>query len=141
MSKDELIKKLNEDLANEFSAIIQYLTYAAKVTGPFRPQLKDFFLAEVTDEQGHAQFLADKIISLGGSPVTVPSPVPEATTNREMVEAVMKAETKAIQNYTERAEQAAELGYKALSIDLEDMIRDETNHKEESQKILSGWSI
>ena len=59
MDKRSLIQHLNEDLAGEFGAIIQYLTYAAKATGPYRPQLAQFFLAEVADEQMHAQFLAN----------------------------------------------------------------------------------
>ena len=66
MDKKKLIKRLNEDLAGEFGAIIQYITYAAKATGPYRPQLAQFFLAEVADEQAHAQFLANKIVALGG---------------------------------------------------------------------------
>lgn len=43
MNKEKLIKKLNEDLAGEYSAIIQYTSYAAKATGPYRPQLVQFF--------------------------------------------------------------------------------------------------
>src|SRR3712207_5120845 len=88
MDKKELIAKLNEDLAGEFSAIIQYITYAAKATGPYRPQLAQFFLTEVADEQGHAQFLANKIVALGGEPTTMPRPVTAAKSNREMLEAV-----------------------------------------------------
>ncbi|MBT5953898.1 ferritin-like domain-containing protein [bacterium] len=141
MTKQDFIDELNKDLANEFSAIIQYTIYAAKVMGPFRPELAKFFLEEVSDEQEHAKFLADKIITLGGTPTTIAANVAEASTNREMLEEVMKAEDKAIQAYTKRAEQASELGYKALSMDLEDMIRDETNHKEEVSKILQGWTL
>ena len=44
MTKQQLIERLNEDLAGEYGAIIQYLTYAAKATGPYRPQLAEFFL-------------------------------------------------------------------------------------------------
>ena len=33
MTKDELVKGLNEDLAGEFQAVIMYVTYAATVTG------------------------------------------------------------------------------------------------------------
>lgn len=54
MDKSTLISRLNEDLAGEFGAIVQYVTYAAKSTGPYRPQLSQFFLAEVADEQLHA---------------------------------------------------------------------------------------
>ncbi|MCG8608606.1 ferritin-like domain-containing protein, partial [bacterium] len=64
MDKETLIKNLNEDLSGELGAIVQYLTYAAKATGPYRPQLSQFFLSEVTDEQMHAQFLANKIVAL-----------------------------------------------------------------------------
>lgn len=78
MNKQTLINNLNDDLAGELSAIIQYLTYAARVTGPYRPQLSQFFLTEVADEQLHAQFLANKIVALGGEPTTTPRPVPAA---------------------------------------------------------------
>lgn len=141
MSNQQLIDLLNQDLANEFSAIIQYTTYAAKVTGPFRPELSQFLLAEVADEQGHAKFLADKILVLGGEPTTQAAGVAHASTNKTMLEEVLKAENKAILAYTERAEQAAALGHKALSLDLEDMIRDETRHSEELTKILNGWDL
>lgn len=141
MDKASLIIALNEDLKNEFSAIIQYITYAARVTGPFRPELSKFFLAEVSDEQTHAQFLANKIVTFGGVPTTESSQVPEATNNKEMLEEILKAETRAIAAYTQRAKQAEALGFKSLSIDLEDMIRDETNHKEEVEKILKDWNL
>jgi bacterioferritin len=82
MDKQKLINKLNEDLANELSAIIQYITFSAQVTGPFRPQLASFFLKEVPDEQGHAEFLANKVVALGGVPTTVPALVASAETNK-----------------------------------------------------------
>ena len=72
MTKDELISGLNKDLSGEFSAIIQYIIYAAQSTGPYRPQLAQFFLKEVADEQMHAQFLANKIVALGGKPTAQP---------------------------------------------------------------------
>lgn len=55
MDKKTMIKNLNNDLEGELSAIIQFITYAAKVTGPYRPQLSEFFLTEVSDKQVHAQ--------------------------------------------------------------------------------------
>lgn len=141
MTLDTFIAKLNQDLANELAAVIQYSTYAAKVTGPFRPQLAQFFLTEVADEQGHAQFLANKIVNLGGEPTTVPAAVPVVHGNKAMLEAILAAETQAVIAYTARAEEAAALGLKGLSVDLEDMIRDETNHKEETQRILRDWQL
>ena len=141
MDKASLIEKLNEDLAAELSAIIQYTTYAAKATGPFRPQLSAFFLEEVPDEQGHALYLANKIVAMGGEPETVPRPVPPAASNREMLEAVLAAERRAIAEYTQRAQQADELGDKGLVVQLEDMVRDESEHAEETERILRDWPL
>lgn len=141
MDKNTLIEKLNEDLADELSALIQYTVYAAKVTGPYRPQLVQFLLDEVPDEQGHATFLANKIVALGGEPTTTPSPVKKANTNQEMLEAVLEAETKAVAGYSERAEQAEAFGDKGLQVQLEDMVRDETEHREETARILRDWPL
>jgi bacterioferritin len=141
MTKQELITRLNEDLAGELSAIIQYVTYAAKATGPYRPQLSQFFLAEVADEQLHAQFLANKIVALGGEPTTVPRDVPAAATNREMLEAILAAERRATQDYTQRALDAEAFGDKGLMVQLEDMVRDESGHSEETERILRDWPL
>lgn len=141
MDKQTLIDHLNEDLAGELSAIIQYITYAAKATGPFRPELAEFFLAEVADEQGHAQFLANKIVALGGEPTTQPRAVPSARTNQEMLKAVLEAEQRAVEDYTERAQEADEFGDKGLVVQLEDIVRDETTHSEETERILRDWPL
>jgi bacterioferritin len=141
VDKQQVIQRLNEDLAGEFGAIIQYLTYAAKATGPYRPQLAQFFLAEVIDEQGHAQFLANKIVALGGDPTTQPRPVPAAHSNRQMLQAVLEAERKAIADYTQRAKDAELLGDKGLVVQLEDMVRDESTHAEESERMLRDWPL
>jgi bacterioferritin len=141
MDKQTLIDNLNQDLAGELSAIIQYITYAAKATGPYRPELAQFFLAEVADEQLHAQFLANKIVALGGEPTTVAAPVPPASSNREMLEAILAAELKAGKDYTLRALEAEEYGDKGLVVQLEDMIRDETGHSEETERMLRDWPL
>jgi len=141
MDKQTLIDNLNKDLANELSAIIQYITYAAKATGPYRPQLSAFFLQEVADEQLHAQFLANKIVALGGEPTTVPTPVPAAANDRQMLQAVLAAEREAVEGYTQRAKEAEEYGDKGLMVQLEDMVRDESGHSEETERILRDWPL
>lgn len=141
MDKATLIKNLNSDLADELSAIVQYTVYAAQATGPYRPQLTEFFLQEVPDEQGHAQFLANKIVALGGRPTTKPNAVADAQDNKSMLQAVLEAERRAVKGYTERAKQAEEFGDIGLSVQLEDMVRDETQHAEETERILRDWSL
>jgi bacterioferritin len=139
IDKSKLIELLNTDLASEYQAVIMYTTYAACVSGPHRPTLREFFQKEIPEEQGHAQFLSDKIASLGGTPTVVPTPVPMAKGPRAMLEAVLAAEERAVKGYKERAEQAHEFGDIGLSTHLETMIEDETEHYEETAKILRGW--
>jgi bacterioferritin len=141
MDRQQFMAALNEDLAGEFGAIIQYLAYAAKATGPYRPQLSQFFLAEVPDEQAHAQFLANKIVALGGEPTMQPRPVPAVKGNREMLEAVLEAERKAVADYTQRARDAEALGDKGLVVQLEDMVREESTHAEETERMLRDWPL
>jgi bacterioferritin len=136
---EDLLQGLNEDLAGEYQAVLMYTTYAATVTGPHRPTLKSFFGAEVPEELMHAQFLADKIASLGGSPTTEPRKVPGAKTARQMLENVLAAERRAMTDYKARAKQAEAYGDKGLMTHLETIVEDETSHYEETEKILRGW--
>ena len=138
-SMKALLEGMNEDLAHEYAALIQYRTYASAVTGPYRQELREFFSTEIPDELGHAMFLADKIVALGGTPITGPAPVEITTDNRRMLEIALRAERDAVRRYQERAELADVLGETALKVRLEDMIVDETHHAEEISRILTNW--
>jgi bacterioferritin len=141
MDKKQMVDRLNEDLAGELGAIVQYITYAAKTTGPFRPELSKFFLAEVTDEQTHAVYLANKIVTLGGEPTTTPREVAPAKDNKAMLQAVLAAEKRAVADYTQRAKDAEDFGDKGMVVQLEDIINDETGHAEETERMLRDWPL
>lgn len=136
MSKEALIEGLNLDLAHEYGAAIQYTYSASVVTGVYRPALKPFFEEEIADELGHALYLSEKIKSLGGVPTTKAADVPQPENVKGILEAVLEAESATIVRYEKRKKQAEELGYTELAVKLEDMIADETGHKEEVDKIL-----
>jgi len=138
--RQDLIDGLNGDLAGEFQAILMYTHYSAKLTGPFRRELRALFQAEVADEQGHAQFLSDKIAAMGGEPTTQPRPVPSADQPHEMLGQALTAEKQAIADYTVRIRQAEALGEIGLKVNLENQLADESRHKEEIERILEGWS-
>jgi len=140
MTREDLIAGLNRDLAGEFQAILMYVTYAAAVTGPYRPTLKPFFESEIPEELAHAQFLAGKIAALGGAPTTRPREVPATDEPRQMLENVLAAEKQAIADYKQRAEEAAAYGDKGLATHLDTVVEDETGHYEETEKILRGWA-
>lgn len=140
IDQQTLIDGLNHDLAGEYQAIVMYTHYSAKLTGPYRRELFALFQAEIPDEQGHAQFLAGKIASLGGEPTTVPRAVPHADHPREMLEQALHAERQAISDYGTRIRQAEAFGDIGLKVNLENQVADETRHMEEIERILAGWS-
>lgn len=135
----ELIDGLNEDLAGEYQAVIMYRTYAALVTGPYRQELKAFFEGEIPDELGHAAFLADKIVALGGTPTTTAAPVAIAKDNREMLENALQGETDTIERYTRRLDQAEKLGEISIKVQLENLIVDESKHRDDIRRMLMDW--
>jgi bacterioferritin len=139
-ARKALVDGLNRDLAGEYQAILMYTHYSAELTGPYRRELRALFQAEIADEQGHAQFLADKIAALGGEPTTLPRAVPAAGQPREMLEQALAAEKQAIADYGERIRQAESLGDVGLKVGLENQVADETRHKEEIERILVGWN-
>ncbi|HQU42284.1 MAG TPA: ferritin-like domain-containing protein [Pirellulales bacterium] len=141
VARDALVAGLNQDLAGEYQAILMYSHYAAKLTGPCRGELRSLFQAEITDELGHAQFLADKIAALGEEPTTQARRVEPADHPREMLQNALAAEKQAIADYGERLRQAEDYGDIGLKVALENQIADETRHKEELERILTGWGM
>ena len=139
IDQQTLIDGLNHDLAGEYQAIVMYTHYSAKLTGPYRRELRALFQAEIPDEQGHAQFLAEKIASLGGEPTTVPRAVHHTNEPREMLEQALHAERQAISDYVARISQAEAFGDIGLKVNLENQVADETRHREEIERILAGW--
>src|SRR5699024_566453 len=125
MSKEAVIEGLNDELSQEYGAAIQYTYSASAVTGVYRPVVKSFFQEEVIDALGHACSSSGKVKSLGGVPTTKAADVPQPENVRDLLEAVLKAETETVVRYEKRKKQAEELGFTELAVQLDDMISDE----------------
>ena len=138
-SKQTLLDGLNTDLQGEFQAIIMYRLYASLVQGPYRQELRAFFANEIPDELGHAQILADKIAALGGTPAATPAPVTVVKEPRAMLEAALKAEVETIDRYLTRRKQAEEAGEFGLAVQFDDLIADESKHRDELRMMLKRW--
>lgn len=139
MAREALIAAMNAQLSAEYQAMVQYVHYAATVTGPHRPELTAFFKAEIPDEQIHAQYLADKIAALGAVPTTNVLPVPAAGSARAMLEAVESAESAAVAAYAKLIELADAAGEVGIRIQMETFLQDESSHRDEVRMILQGW--
>jgi bacterioferritin len=138
-AKQTLIDGLNEDLANEYTAVISYLLFSRMVSGAHRMELAAFFEGEIVDELEHAKYLSQKVVALGGTPVTEPAAVRLSQDNKEMLQLALQAETDTIERYTKRIEQAESAGELALKVELENLVAEETRHKDDLNQILKGW--
>ena len=134
-----LLEGLNVDLAHEYAAVIQYRTYASAVTGPYRQELRAFFSSEIPDEMGHAQLLADKIVALGGRLAVEAAPVKFTENPREMLANSLADEEATLTRYIERRKQAEDAGEYGLAADLDDVIADESKHRDELRLMLKRW--
>ena len=135
----ELLDGLNEDLRGEFQAIIMYRLYASMVQGPYRQELRQFFANEIPEELLHAQILADKIAAMGGTPAAEPTKVPVVAEAKAMLQAALDAEVSTIARYVKRRAQAEAAGEYGLAAQFDDIIADETNHRDELKQMLARW--
>jgi len=138
-ARQALIEGLNTDLAHEYQAIISYLVLSQLITGPHRPELSRFLDEEIADELGHARYLANKIVALGGTPTTRPAEVRLGSSNREIFEIVLQAERETIERYTQRIKQADAAGEIGLRVDLENIVSEESRHRDDLERILKNW--
>jgi bacterioferritin len=136
---ENLINGLNQDLAAEYQAVVMYRTYASLASGPYRQELRAFFESEIPDELLHAAFLADKIVALGGQPTMEVPPLQFTDDNRTMLENALAAEIDTIERYTRRIDQAEGAGEIAVKVQLEDLIVDESKHRDDIRQMLKDW--
>jgi len=137
-TKEMLLEGLNDDLAGELGAIIRYNWQASKAFGPHGAEIRDLFTEEIPEELGHASFLMDVIVDLGGEPTTEPLDFAKPASLKEMIELDLDMEKTDVENYTTRAQQAEELGEVELKVRLEEMAADESEHARELRRILRG---
>jgi bacterioferritin len=70
---DNLIVVLNKALADEWLAYYQYWVGAKVAKGPMRGAVTAELVQHATEEFGHAELLANRILQLGGTPLLKPA--------------------------------------------------------------------
>ena len=136
--KDQLMDYLNADLAAELGTIIRYNYQASKVSGLDGMPLRELFREEIEDELGHAAFLSDVIVDLGGEPTITPKEFDKVDGIKAMLEQDIAMEMEDVKNYILHAELAAELGEVEVKLQLEEFAADEAGHARELGRILRG---
>jgi bacterioferritin len=135
MSRQELIEGLNADLNLELEAILRGVYHAAAGRGMLGHELREMLKKELPSELGHAMFLADKIVALGGEIRIRPNLPNDLVASRQLLTENIAAERQVITNYGRRIEQATEFGDKGLAIRLETILSEETDHLEELERL------
>jgi bacterioferritin len=77
LDKSELLRQLNEALAEEWLAYYQYWIGARLMEGPMRSEIEPELLLHANQELGHAVLVVGRIIQLGGIPLLNPSDWPK----------------------------------------------------------------
>lgn len=136
-NKDLIVEKLNSILEMEISGVMRYLHYALMVTGPNRIPIVKWFHDQATEAYQHASMIGEKITALGGHPSLKASPVPETKSHRaiEILKESLQFEKQAIDLYMEVLKLTE--GNIALEELCREMIRTETEHVEEVEKMLN----
>ncbi len=66
--REAVIAMLNDALATELVCVLRYKRHYYTVSGPGNGQARSEFLEHATQEQEHADWLAERIVQLNGSP-------------------------------------------------------------------------
>ena len=147
---DNLIETLNKALADEWLAYYQYWVGAKVAKGPMRGAVTAELIQHATEELGHAELLANRIIQLGGVPLLKPEDWYRMTNcgyeapNDPYVEVLLEQNIKgeqcaigAYQRLVEFTKDADPVTYEiALSI-----LTDEIEHEEDLQSLLEDIEL
>jgi len=128
-SKGEIIKGLNEDLAREYKAIIQYVVFSSTLKGAEYGDIAEQLKQHASQELEHALEVARQIDYLGGDPTVKGKEAEYSDDSRRMLEIDLRAEQETIKSYRERIRQAERAGEFALSEALRDIIAQEQDHE------------
>ena len=136
ISKEELLEKLNGDLAWEYAALIQYVQHASVITGAKYESTIAEMLVHANEEMQHAISLSDQIDFLGGVPAVDVQTIKTSDDSTEMLEYDLEGELDAIRRYKERVTEAEALREYGLRRALEDILIIEEEHARDLMTVL-----
>jgi bacterioferritin len=128
ITRDKLIKLLNEDLAREYQAIIAYVNYSQVLKGAQYMNIADELAVHATEELTHALAIANHIDYLGGMPTVTPKLVKTSEKAEDMLRFDLENERETIANYRRRVKQCDELNEFALSESIREILMQEQDH-------------
>jgi bacterioferritin len=128
ITREEMIKRLNEDLAREYQAIIAYIVYSQTLKGAKYQHIAQELEKHASEELDHAILIAKQIDYFNGTPVTVPEPVKFSENPDDLLRFDLENERVTILAYRQRIREADAMGEFALSETLREIIVQEQEH-------------
>lgn len=128
VTREELVKLLNEDLSREYQAIIAYVVYSQVLKGAEYMSIAKELETHAGEELQHALTISKHIDYLGGMPTNTPKPVKLSDDAKTMLRADLQNEFETIRQYRERLKQAEALEEYAIAEDLREILRQEQEH-------------
>jgi bacterioferritin len=135
MKNGKIITAMNEALNREISTAVRYLVQSSKIQGRQNEPLREMYRREITDELGHAQYLADKIVMLGGTPKLAPDMAAPPDAIPDMIQSDLAAEQYDVANYQRLAKMADEAGDIELKLRMEAQAADESRHAQQLRRM------
>ena len=129
ITREGLVKLLNEDLAREYQAIIAYVVYSQVLKGAEYMTIAAELELHAAEELQHALIIAKQIDYLGGMPVTTAKAVRTSPRAEDMLRFDLDSENETIRNYRERVRQCEALGEYALAEHIRDILVNEQEHQ------------
>jgi bacterioferritin len=129
VTREELIKLLNEDLSREYQAIISYVVYSQVLKGAPYMNIAAELEKHAGEELQHAIVAANQIDYLGGMPSVTPKPVKTSDKAEQMLRFDLENENETIRNYTERIRQCDALGEFAMAEHIREILVQEQDHQ------------
>ncbi len=129
VDQQALIQGLQEDLAREYTAIIQYVIYSQKIDRAQYQNIATELEQHAHEELDHAIAIAKQLDYFGAYPTHQPEPVEVPEDNEGMLRADLHAEDTTIDNYRQRIRQAEALGQYPLAEVLRGIIMQEQDHQ------------
>jgi bacterioferritin len=136
MAHEDLIQALNQQLNREVTTFLRYMLQGASIKGASFETVRQMYLDEVTEEVGHAQYLANQIRMLGGKPVLKPDLSPPPEDVKEMLLRDIAEEKADVQNYARLAGMSESAGLYSLKMQMEQQAADEDEHGYKMKRLL-----
>ena len=135
---EKLIDVLNELLADELTAISQYILHAEMCDNWGYKKLHNAIEKQARDEMHHAEWLIERILYLEGMPIVNKlNPMKIGKSVPELIKNDLEAEKEAVPAYNKAIGLAGEMGDEATADLLVEILKMEEDHIDWAKKQLT----